>query len=1192
MRLSLAVESLPKTYNAKRLQAFIERWRGAHGSERAQKDSFFNELCDALGVAKPKPNDPAFCFEKPVTTHGAASRGRKKADDASGAGMQLTTKFIDFYKQGHFVIEAKQGGERGQSQGSAVRGTYEWSRVMEAAFIQALNYANHLPEGRPPFLLTCDIGYCFEVWDSFSGNYGGYGARRRIMLEDLVKPEIFRLFHDLFMQPEAQDPTRVSAKITREVAGKLAVLAKSLEERHPPEKVAKFLIRCIFTMFVEDIGMLPDHLFSRAISEIWLPNPKEFPAGAEALWEAMDKGERFGFVNKLLRFNGSLFAKAKALPLTAEQLELLADAAKMDWANVEPSIFGTLLERALLPEERHKLGAHYTPRAYIERLVRVVVEEPLRDEWVAVQAEVEQDMRELEAKKKGASDATSRRQAQDRAISKIQAFHQRLAKVKVLDPACGSGNFLYVTLDLMKRLELEVMQRLQDLGFRQMKLEMESVTINPAQFHGIEVKPWAREIAEMVIWIGYLQWHHRINGDKPPLEPVLKDLKNIEGRDALLVWDGTEPDMDAKTGKVRTRWDGKTFKQHPATGAYVPDETALIEGVRYLNPRPAKWPDVDFIVGNPPFIGTGVMRRLLGDGYVEAVRGTYKASVPDSADYVMYWWHKAAEAARIGRVRRFGFITTNSITMVFNRRVIEHHLVANPQLKLLWAIPDHPWVDGADGAAVRIAMTCASAKAPDAQARLLTVLEERVQGGDALDVRFSDAIVPELHANLKAGAKITEVRPLKANLGLSSPGVKLHGAGFIVTAEEAYAWGYDAGDQSCRSLSRVIKPYLNGKDLMASSRGVMVIDFFGMNQDEASQFTQPFQRVIERVKPERDIAHRDPQIQMNWWRLGRERKEIRPALQSLSRYIATVETAKHRVFVFLDGKVLPDNKLVAIALGDAFHLGALSSRVHVTWALAAGGRLGVGNDPVYSKTTCFDPFPFPEPSPELQERIRELGDRLDSFRKERQAAHPDLTLTGMYNLLEKLRAGEPFTAKEKALHEKALTSILKQIHDDLDAAVLEAYGCPQGISDEEILERLVELNAQRADEEAAGHVRWLRPDFQNPPEPTVQAALPELDAVVPQAKPAPKSKTKSAAKSKAIGGVSPARATDKQAWPGEITEQFTAIRNLMRGDARTWTPEEIQGHFKSSRKETIRQRLEALEALGVLVRDGEDGWRA
>lgn len=1155
MRLSLDAK-LPKHYDEKALGAFIDKWKKSHGDEKGHAQSFFHALCEVLGVERPGPNDPDYGFEKRVST--------------SSMPGQASVKFIDFYKKGHFVLEAKQGGERGLSKGTAVRGTYAWVREMEAAYLQAFHYANNLPEGRPPFLITCDIGYCFEIWTGFSGNYGGYGARRRIQIEDLLKPDVFQLFVDIFTHPDAQDPGKVAAKVTREVAARLAVLAKSLETDHPPEKVAKFLIRCLFTMFVEDIGLLPGHLFSKALNEVWLQDPKGFPEGVQDLWKAMNDGERFGLAGKLLRFNGGLFAKAKALPLTGEQLQLLAEAAKLDWSQVEPSIFGTLLERALLPEERHKLGAHYTPRAYIERLVSVVVDEPLRDEWVAVQAEVEGLMQAIEAKELSKEELKNARlKAQLQAIEKIQAFHRRLVQVKVLDPACGSGNFLYVTLDLMKRLELEVLQRLHDLGFKQLKMEMEQVTVNPGQFFGIEVKPWAREIAEMVIWIGYLQWHHRINGEKPPLEPVIRDLRNIECRDALIEWDGTEPDLDAKTGKVRNRWDGQTFKQHPATGELIPDELARISSIRYVNPRPTTWPKCDFIVGNPPFLGKHRKRDVLGDGYFDAIHTAY-SDVPESADFVMFWWHKAAEAVRRSKTRRFGFITTNSLSQVFNRRVLEFHLVAKPALKLLWAIPDHPWVDSEEGAAVRIAMTCAGKESASGSVRLVRVTSEIDQNEDARLVSLLELVVPTLNADLTSGAKVLEARPLKANERLSTPGVKLHGAGFIVSREDAKSWGYNPSDVTPGSLTEVIKPYMNGRDLTGISRNFLVIDFDDREIHEASNYQLPFQRVVDRVKPERD-QNNEAYRRNYWWRFGRKNTELRAALKGLSRYIATAETAKHRIFTFVSGDVLPDNKLIVFGLEDAFHLAVLSSRVHLVWALAAGGTLE--DRPAYYKTTCFDPFAFPTIFSPGTERIRRLAEQLDSFRKERQAAHPDLTLTGIYNLLEKLRAGEPFTPKEKALHEKALTSILKQIHDELDAAVLDAYGWPRDISDDEILERLVALNHERAEEEAHGLIRYLRPEFQNPasaPEQSVAA-----EKVVPKAKKAPKQES-----------ATPSQ--EKTPWPAEVPDQFMAIRQLLRQEERPLTVEEVQGRFKSSRKETIRQRLEALEGLGVVRRQSND----
>jgi hypothetical protein len=225
---------------------------------------------------------------------------------------------------------------------------------------------------------------------------------------------------------------------------------------------------------------------------------------------------------------------------------------------------------------------------------------------------------------------------------------------------------------------------------------------------------------------------------------------------------------------------------------------------------------------------------------------------------------------------------------------------------------------------------------------------------------------------------------------------------------------------------------------------------------------------------------------------------MRRMLSSLPRYIATVETTKHRVFQFLDADILPDNMLINVASDDALVLGVLSSRVHVAWALAAGGRLGVGNDPRYNKTRCFETFPFPVLEPATADRISQLAEELDAFRKARQAAHESVTLTGMYNVLDKLRREEPLNAKDKALHEQALVGVLRTLHDDLDAAVLEAYGWqdlgPVPWSDDEarqawterLLERLVDLNTRRAAEEARGTIRWLRPAFQNPTAPTAE----------------------------------------------------------------------------------------------------------
>ena len=291
------------------------------------------------------------------------------------------------------------------------------------------------------------------------------------------------------------------------------------------------------------------------------------------------------------------------------------------------------------------------------------------------------------------------------ARAEVKKFHHQLCTTRVLDPACGSANFLYVTLEHLKRLEGEVVNQLEALGHTQDQLGFEGETVTLQQLRGIELNERAAALAELVLWIGYLQWHIRTRGNAAVAEPVVHNYGNIECRDAVLAWDAQELAYD-DAGQLLSRWDGRTFKTHPVTGEQVPDEAAQVPQWRYVGARQAQWPQADFIVGNPPFIGKLRMREALGDGYVEALRGAWP-EVPESSDFVMFWWHRAAGEVAAGRTRRMGLITTNSLTMVFNRRVVQAALDKGTHLEM--AIPDHPWVDGANGAAVRIAMTVLAA---------------------------------------------------------------------------------------------------------------------------------------------------------------------------------------------------------------------------------------------------------------------------------------------------------------------------------------------------------------------------------------------------------------------------------------------------------------------------------------------------
>ena len=1099
---------------------FETRWLRSGGAERANYGLFLQDLCDLLGVPRPDPTtdspaQDAYVLERAVTFE-------------DGGGKQTTGR-IDLYKRGCFVLETKQGtttpdeqaaAEKAQlglpvekrRKGHAVRGTAKWEQMMKAAQEQALRYVRALPasEPRPPFVVVVDVGHCFDVYSNFAGVGDTYvpfpdAAHSRFYLPALAKPELRAQLQLLFTDPQQLDPGRRAAQVTRQLAGYLAGLSTQLEKAgHPSDVVAQFLMRCLFTMFAEDVQLIPADSFKGLLATYAETEESRgyLPDALEGLWAVMDKG---GFSpelrTKLRRFNGQLFHEAKALPLNADQIKLLEQAAAANWTEVEPAIFGTLLERALDPTERHSLGAHYTPRRYVERLVLPTVIEPLRREWAAAQAASATRLDEGKGKKAVAD-----------AREEVLKFLRRLTSVKILDPACGSGNFLYVTLEHLKRLEGEVLTTLAKLGGSGRVDLGDGTTVSPRQLLGMELNPRAAAIADVVLRIGYLQWHLRSHGLTQLAEPLLDNYQNIKQQDAVL---GHSED--------------------------------------YSKTWPAEWPAADFIVGNPPFVGDKAMRRALGDAYVTSLRKTYAGQVPESADLVMYWWQRAAQLAASGQVERFGFITTNSITQTFNRRVVQEFMdnAAQP-VSLVYAIPDHPWVDATDGAAVRVAFTVAERGMLPGS--LFQVVQETAADDDAHDVSLREN-VGIINSDLTVGADVAGVRALKANSEISGLGVLLIGAGFIVTTQEATHLGLG----SIVGLDKHIRPYRNGKDLMSNSRDVLVIDLFGLTNDEVlNRFPAVYQRVLETVKPERDTNNRASRRD-NWWLFGETNPRLRRMIKGLERFISTPETARHRVFQFLDGGILPDNKVVTVASDDAFHLGILSSRTHVVWSLAAGGRLGVGNDSVYNKTRCFEPFPFPAANEVQRAEIRKLAEQLDAHRKRQQAQHPGLTLTDLYNVVEKNRAGQPLTAKEQIIHENGLAAIVLSLHQQLDVAVANAYGWPATLSDAEILTHLVQLNLERATEEAAGIVRYLRPEHQAPGE---QAAL---------ALPA------------AATSAAPVATAEAQPWPAELAQQMFAVRSIVQqAGGEALSSGQVAARFRRTKADKVKPLLDTLAVMSLV----------
>ncbi|MGH6816399.1 MAG: DNA methyltransferase, partial [Hyphomicrobiaceae bacterium] len=667
------------------VDAFVARWTASSGAERANFQSFAKELCRLIGVEEPQPSQGGFghyAFEHAVRF--------REPDGRTSPGR------IDLYKRGCFVMEAKQSRESGRPKAVAVNGRpgnagtsqaprgrasahRAWDALMLHARRQAEDYARALPtaDGWPPFILVCDVGHCFELYADFSGqgkNYAQFPDRQgyRIYLDDLRNPEVRTLLAAVWTAPHSLDPARKSAKVTRDIAARLAEVSKGLEQRkYNAEDVALFLMRCLFTMFAEDVELLPKESFKTLLVRC-SEDPKKFVPMVEQLWRAMDEGKfAYAIERQVRRFNGRLFRDANAMPLERHEIGELLAAARYNWKEVEPAIFGTLLEQALDKKERARLGAHYTPRAYVVRLVVAAVLEPLQQDWSQVLATAERLKEERRTKQ---------------AVAVVRAFHKKLCKTRVLDPACGTGNFLYVAMELMKRLEGEVLEALAALGGQE-ALALERQTIDPQQFLGLELNPRAAAIAELVIWLGYLQWHFRTRGAAPS-DPILRNFNNIKVMDAVLTWDGWPAQKTART-------NGKRVETYP-------------------NARRPEWPKAEFIVGNPPFLGKGQpMRSALGQAYLDVLWSVHK-HINESADYVMYWWDRAAEIVAQPKsiTRRFGLVTTNSMTQLFNRRVVARHLAGKRPVSLLIAVPDHPWTKATEkAAAVRIAMTVGAAGA-------------------------------------------------------------------------------------------------------------------------------------------------------------------------------------------------------------------------------------------------------------------------------------------------------------------------------------------------------------------------------------------------------------------------------------------------------------------------------------------------
>lgn len=1025
-------------------ESFVAEWKDRNLSERQAAQTHFIQLCRLLGVAAPldhRQHDEDYLFDAVTESagsmayaaarRGASKGGKGKAKDTGPAlfGESEPAPSADIpdsvFAPG--VADSVVRVVSGKGYGFAdvwKRGCFCWEYKRQgvhadpaAALAQLRLYAPSL--GNPPLLIVCDVD-AFEIHTNFT-NYPSTSFRFK--LEDLAHPPeewaTKRGISPLSLLRSAFDPESVErvfrpAKrldaITEEYAGKIARLADELdpaktEDGEPVsrQEVAHFLMQIVFALFAEDVGLLPRDRMTKLLQQ-GNDDPKGFTRKIRSLFKAMADGGDFGD-ETIDHFNGGLFRnvdKQRIPKLTAGQLGVFVTVGKDDWSAIEPSILGTLFERALNPQKRSQIGAHYTSREDIMLIVGPVVLTPLRREWSATQETVFK----LTAKRERASGKAGYEAAHKEIKAALTAFHDRLASVTILDPACGSGNFLYVAIQCLLDLERELIA----FAARNEIAVKLTPRVSPKQLRGIEIDEYAAELARVSIWIGFLKWKH-LNSRFGDERPILQSLDSIENRDAIL---------DRSHGL----------------------------------PTAAKWPDADFIIGNPPFLGSKLFRKQgLTDDYLKALFTLF--DLPNSVDLCCYWFERARQVIEKRPQVRAGLLATQGIRGGDNRSVLAR-IKKSGDIFMAWS--DREWI--LDGAAVQVSMVG---------------FDSGRETHRTLDGRPSK----EVHADLTDDIATHAAQVLDENGGLAFMGDTKGGA-FDLPLDLAFSL-LSGTNVNQRSNRDVVFPWVNGLDVTRRNRGMMIVDF-GCNcsESDASRFEKPFAHVERFVKPERSRNRRET-YSKRWWIHVEPRPAMRDRLDGLRRFVGTPTLTKHRLFAWQSHPTLPDHQLIVFARSDDYFFGVLHSTAHEVWARRTGTQLREAESGFrYTPTSTFETFPLPwppgkeptKPEDRHHELWKAIGDAAAELNTLRESwLNPPEWIAAVEKLVEtRYRAelaGVPDdvrpmvkqsaimaeAAKDAKLKDRTLTNLynarpawLRLAHKKLDEAVLAAYAAvdPQG----------------------------------------------------------------------------------------------------------------------------------------------------
>jgi type II restriction/modification system DNA methylase subunit YeeA len=950
------------------VQQFASKWKAITLSEIAVAQSHFIDVCTLVGHPAPTDCDPKgefFTFEIKA----------EKPDGEPGRA--------DAWYKGKFIWEYKRPGSN-----------------LRKAYNQLLLYRESL--GNPPLLITSDT-HDILIHTNFTKTAT---ETHKVDLERLERDNGLDLLKRAFNDPDSFKPSRTQEHVTQATAETFVEVANTLQKwatfedhKTDSERLAHFITRLLFSMFAEDMGLLPENLFTHIVNEYkqgTTTHLADFILSLRQLFSTMKTGGIYGYL-RIMYFNGGLFDDEFVPDLPTDILHSLGETCKQDWSNIDPSIFGTLFERIIDISKRAQLGAHYTSKDEISLVVEPVLMYPLRTKWQGLKLQV-RDMVTNGQLKEG--------------YALLQAFSNEIAGTRVLDPACGSGNFLYVSLLQLLDLQKEV------ITFAvQNALPVLPLTVNPSQLYGIELNPYAHELAQITVWIGYLQWRLQ-NGFANPEEPILHPLYNIEKKDAIL---------------------DTTFE-------------STIEPM---------WPEVDVIIGNPPFLGSRKIRPTLGDQYLKALKKVYSKRISGIPDLVCFWFVKALNTVKEGKAKRVGLLATQAIRGGTNRRVLDE---ITKEGKIFMAWSDRDWV--LDGANVHVSII-------------------GFDNGSEMTTHLDGQRVAVINSDLTSGVDLSLAGLLKENEGIGYQGVVLRGS-FDIPSKLANQM-IEAKNSSGAHNGDVIRRRVIGKDVTEKPRDGWVIDFgVEMSEEDAKKYEWPYRHIRDVVYEERKKTNNKDALE-RWWIHWRTRKKMREVIATIPRYIATPRVGKHRVFAWVDSSILPDNALVIFARSDDYFFGVLHSRVHELWARRKGTQLRDRESGFrYSVEYTFDTFPFPWPvGTESNEdakckKIAYLAVRLNTFRMGwlnptgvgvilQESIAKKRTLTSLYNALGRYHSDYKAKIKDANRWKAEVASIISldeieelgYIHDELNKAVIDSYGWTQDIEDEAILSELLLLNLNR-----------------------------------------------------------------------------------------------------------------------------------